>query len=154
MNNKVNIREAKFDDLSHIIRLLSDDILGLTREEYKEPLPQYYIDAFTNISNDQNNKLFVTCDNDGVIIGYFQITFTQYLSHKGSIRATIENVRVAKQRRNLGIGTTMIQYAIFIAKENNATILQLTSDKSRVDAKLFYQKNGFIDTHEGMKLKL
>lgn len=154
MFNKINIREAEFNDLSNIIKLLSEDILGITREEYKEPLPQCYIDAFANITKDENNKFFVTCDNDGVIIGCFQITFTQYLSHRGSIRANIENVRVAKERRNLGIGTAMIQYAISIAKENNAKILQLTTDKSRTDAKLFYQKNGFIDTHEGMKLKL
>ncbi len=83
-----------------------------------------------------------------------QITFTQYLSHKGSKRATIENVRVAKDRRNLGIGTLLMKYAINLAKENSCTIVQLTSNKTRTDAHRFYKRLGFQDTHEGLKLNI
>jgi hypothetical protein len=33
-------------------------------------------------------------------------------------------------------------------------MLQLTSDKTRPDAIRFYEKLGFVSSHEGMKLKL
>ena len=100
-----------------------------------------------------NNILIVACYNKNVI-GNLQITFTQYLSHKGSKRATIENVRVAKDKRNLGIGTLLMKYAINLAKENGCSIVQLTSNKARTDAHRFYKKLGFQNTHEGFKLNI
>ena len=147
------IREDVLEDLPQIIRLMCDDTLGSTREEYTVPLLKCYTDAFDHIANDQNNILLVACDGDRVI-GNLQITFTQYLSHKGSKRATIENVRVAGDKRNLGVGTLLMKYAINLAKENACAIVQLTSNKSRAGAHRFYKKLGFEDTHVGLKLNL
>lgn len=145
------LRESKWDDLPQIVKLLSDDDLGCFREEYC--LPQCYIEAYRNICEDKNSRIIVASCERG-IIGCMQITFTQYLSHKGSVRATIENVRVAKEMRNLGIGTRLICHAISLAKEKNASIVQLTTDKKRAEAKKFYEKNGFANTHDGMKFTI
>ena len=147
------IREATSEDLPQIIQLMCDDTLGGLRESYTVPLLKCYTDAFDNIVNDKNNILLVAC-NDKNVIGNLQITFTQYLSHKGSERATIENVRVAKNKRNLGIGTLLMEYAINLAKDNRCAIIQLTSDKTRTDAHRFYEKLGFKNTHEGFKLNI
>lgn len=38
--------------------------------------------------------------------------------------------------------------------EHGATIIQLTTNKERPDARKFYEKLGFKATHEGMKLYL
>lgn len=151
--DRIEIRKAGPNDLPAIVELMADDALGRRREEYKLPLPKCYIDAFYNISNDSNNDLLVVCLGERVI-GFLQITFTQYLSHKGSKRATIENVRVDKDCRDLGIGTRLMNYAIELAKNNDCSIVQLTSDKSRKDAHRFYERLGFKATHEGMKLNL
>ena len=151
--NTISIREANITDLPYIIKLMSDDNLGNQREEYKLPLPQCYIEAFENISADKNSILLVACDAEHVI-GNLQITFTQYLSHKGSMRATIENVRIDKNKRNLGIGTQLMNYAIKLAKDKNCSIVQLTSHKTRKNAHRFYERLGFRATHEGMKLSL
>lgn len=147
------IREAELKDLLQIVKLMADDTLGSGRELYKDPLPQCYIDAFNNICNDKNSILLVVCDGENVI-GNLQITFTQYLSYMGSIRATIENVRVVEDRRNSGIGTRLMDYAIDLAKEKGCNIVQLTSNKVRKDAHRFYKRLGFENSHEGMKLKL
>jgi len=37
---------------------------------------------------------------------------------------------------------------------DGASIIQLTTNKKRVDAKRFYEQLGFEATHEGMKLYL
>ena len=147
------MREATAEDLPQIIKLLAEDVLGSQREEYRLPLPSCYTDAFQSIAADKNNVLLVASDGK-TITGCLQITFTQYLSHKGSIRATIENVRVASERRNLGIGTKLMQYAINLAKERGCSIVQLTTDKKRTDVHRFYKRFGFLDTHKGMKLPI
>ena len=59
---------------------------------------------------------------------------------------------VRKDQRGLGIGKIMLEWAINRAKERNAIMLQLTSDKKRPRAIKFYKDLGFIATHEGMKM--
>lgn len=147
----IKIREAVINDLPYIIKLMADDTLGRERENYTTPLNQCYIDAFNHIRDDKNSILLVSCDKEKAI-GCLQITFTQYLSHKGSMRATIENVHVDESYRNLGIGTQLMKYALSLAKDKNCSIVQLTSNKTRKDAHRFYERLGFHATHEGMKL--
>lgn len=48
----------------------------------------------------------------------------------------------------------MIEFAINWGKEYGATIIQLTTNKERERALMFYEKLGFKATHEGMKLYL
>ncbi|WP_317166497.1 GNAT family N-acetyltransferase [Spirosoma terrae] len=66
----------------------------------------------------------------------------------------MEAVRVRSSYRGQGIGTSMFRYAISRAKEKGCSILQLTTDKKRPQALLFYESLGFVATHEGMKRKL
>lgn len=149
----IKIREAVINDLPYIIKLMADDTLGRERENYTTPLNQCYIDAFNNIRDDKNSILLVSCDNEKAI-GCLQITFTQYLSYRGSMRATIENVHIDESYRNFGIGTQLMKYAVYLAKDKNCSIVQLTSNKTRKDAHRFYERLGFHATHEGMKLSL
>jgi ribosomal protein S18 acetylase RimI-like enzyme len=48
----------------------------------------------------------------------------------------------------------MFNWAINRAKERNAHLLQLTTDKERPAAFKFYKTLGFKDSHEGMKMHL
>ena len=74
------------------------------------------------------------------------------LTFVGSTRMQIEAVRVDERHRGRKIGEWIIQQAISYGKSNGASIFQLTSNKSRVQAIKFYEKLGFESTHEGMKL--
>jgi hypothetical protein len=40
------------------------------------------------------------------------------------------------------------------ARQRGCGLVQLTTDKSRVDAHRFYARLGFVASHEGMKLTL
>lgn len=39
-------------------------------------------------------------------------------------------------------------------RSRGATLVQLTSDKRRADAHRFYERLGYVATHEGFKLEL
>ncbi|MCK1992099.1 GNAT family N-acetyltransferase [Peribacillus muralis] len=149
----VTFRNAAVTDLSEIVQMLADDVLGQERERYENPLPESYIQAFESIDSDRNNELIVAC-LDGQIVGVQQITFTPYLKHQGGWRATIEGVRTAASERGKGIGSKMIQYAIERAKERGCHLIQLTTDKTREESLRFYEHLGFKATHEGLKMKL
>ena len=149
----INIRKAVLNDLSKIIHLLSDDALGSERENYKEPLPQSYITAFSNIDADKNS-LLVVVEDDADVIGTLQLNIIQYLTYQGGKRAQIEAVRIAKSHRGKGIGKIMIEWAISKARELQCHVIQLTTDKKRPDALAFYENLGFTASHEGLKLHL
>ncbi|WP_332367842.1 GNAT family N-acetyltransferase [Spirosoma telluris] len=111
------------------------------------------MNAFHRISNDPNQELTVA-EINGEIVGTFQVSFIQYLTHQGGLRAQIEAVRVHSAYRGTGIGTQLFSYAINRAKEKGCSMVQLTTDKKRPRAIQFYETLGFVATHEGMKCKL
>ena len=148
----MKFREATKNDLLQIVEMIADDELGKTRENYQIPLPVEYLNAFEKINSDENQELIVVENEDLEIIGTLQLSFIQYLTYLGGIRAQIEAVRIRNDNRGLGIGKIMCEWAINRAKERKAHLLQLTTDKKRPKAIKFYEKLGFKQSHEGMKM--
>lgn len=153
MQSNLTFRLATEADLAAVIGMLADDPLGALREKIDVPLPADYLRAFDRIKSDGNQELTVA-EIDGAIVGTFQLTFIQYLTHQGGLRAHIEAVRVSSAHRGKGIGGQMLSYAIGRAKGKGYYVVQLTTDKQRPGAIHFYESLGFVATHEGMKLTL
>lgn len=147
-------RKANREDLIEMVRMIAHDELGKTREDFRNPLPDKYYNAFDNISQDNNQELIVLEDDNGEVVGTMQLSFIQYLTYQGGVRAQIEAVRIREDQRGKGIGEKMFEWAIERAMLRNAHLLQLTTDKKRPDALRFYEKLGFQASHEGMKLHL
>ncbi len=148
----MNFRKATENDVSTIVEMIADDELGKKRENFQNSLPKEYRKAFAKINSDENQELIVVENENYEIIGTLQLSFIQYLTYQGGIRAQIEAVRIRKDKRGHGIGKMMFKWAINRAKERNAHLLQLTTDKKRPKAIKFYEDLGFKATHEGMKI--
>lgn len=148
----MKFRRATENDVIVIVEMIADDELGKKRENFQTPLPSEYLKAFEKINADENQELIVVENEDLEIIGTLQLSFLQYLTYRGGIRAQIEAVRIRKDKRGLGIGKIMFEWAINRAKERNTHLLQLTTDKKRPKAIKFYESLGFKATHEGMKM--
>ena len=148
----MKFRKATKKDVTAIVKMIADDELGEKRESFLIPLPSEYIDAFEKINADENQELVVVENAEMEIIGTLQLSFIQYLTYQGGIRAQIEAVRIRKDKRGQGIGKEMFQWAIIRAKERNAHLIQLTTDKKRPNAIKFYEDLGFKQSHEGMKM--
>ena len=148
----MKFRKAIKEDIPKLVEMIADDALGQTRENFQDPLPSVYYEAFQKIDSDPNQELIVIQETDGSIIGTLQLSFIQYLTYQGGIRAQIEAVRIHKDKRGEGLGETLFKWAIERAKDRNAHLIQLTTDKKRPEALKFYEKLGFKASHEGMKL--
>lgn len=64
-------------------------------------------------------------------------------------RAQIEGVRVKRNVRGKKIGEALIKEAIAYAKLEGCGIVQLTTDKQRLDAHRFYERLGFLLAMKG-----
>jgi GNAT superfamily N-acetyltransferase len=145
------IREAVHADLPAVVALLADDVLGSGRE--LPTIDDAYERAFADIDADPRNLLIVAQDGDEVV-ACMQVTYIPGLGRHGTERSQIESVRVHSRRRGQGVGRQLMAWAIERARDRGCGVMQLSSDKSRVDAHRFYAGLGFVASHEGMKLTL
>ena len=153
MNQNLAVRKANINDLKTIVDLLLEDELGKTRENKSKVLDQRYIDAFHKIDIDQNQYIMLV-EKDKEIVATCHLTIMPSLTFAGSTRMQIEAVRVAEKYRGQKIGEFMIKTAIDYGKSKGVTLVQLTTNKKRLRAKNFYEKLGFVSSHEGMKLNI
>lgn len=150
----VVLREAIVDDVPTLVRLLASDPLGATREDTSgEGSLRPYLDAFNAIDTDPAHLLVVAVD-DGDLVATLQLSFLPGLARRGALRAQIEAVRVREDFRGRGLGAALFSWAITESRRRGCALVQLTTDKARPDAHRFYERLGFVASHEGLKLQL
>ncbi|ANM08610.1 MULTISPECIES: GNAT family N-acetyltransferase [unclassified Rhizobium] len=147
-------RLARQSDLVTIVRLLADDDLGNAREIVSDPVDARYLSAFAAIEADPNQLLAVAIDASDRVVGCLQLSFIPGLSRTGMWRGQIESVRVARDVRGSGLGSAFIEWAIGECAARGCGLVQLTSDKTRADSIRFYERLGFVASHEGLKRTL
>jgi GNAT superfamily N-acetyltransferase len=148
------IRPATEADLPAIVALLAEDMLGRERDDASLPLDDGYARAFAAIQARPDQHLMVG-ELDGEVVATLQLTFIPGLGRKGAWRGIVEAVHVRSDRRGRGLGARMIAWAADTARAHgDCPFLQLTTDKRRTDAHRFYEREGFLRSHEGYKLPL
>ena len=151
--SELQIREAQAADLEAIIRLHEEDELGAHGDAWTAENRAAYERAFAAIEKSPDNRLFVAVLGDEVV-GTFQLTFIPNLTGRGALRTKVESVKVKGSKRSLGIGAQMMDFAANEARARGASLLELSSNKSRKDAHRFYERIGYSRSHEGFKKKL
>jgi ribosomal protein S18 acetylase RimI-like enzyme len=149
----LSIREAREDDLPAIVALLAADVVGGHGDKTDEEALPDYATAFQRIAESPDNMLYVA-EVGGEVIGTFQTTLITTLLGRGAAFMKVEAVHVWPGTRGKGVGSAMMRFAIEQARQAGARSVQLTSNKARHAAHLFYERLGFDETHFGFKLKL
>jgi ADP-ribose pyrophosphatase YjhB (NUDIX family)/GNAT superfamily N-acetyltransferase len=145
------LRRARREDIAALVALIAQDQLGATREDPGDPAA--YLRAFEAIDADPAQTL-VVAERDGEVVGTLQLSVIPGLARQGALRGQVEAVRVAEGQRGQGLGEAMVRWAVAESRRRGCALVQLTTDKSRVDAHRFYERLGFVASHEGMKLRL
>ena len=145
------IRGAVRDDVPAIVAMLADDPLGAAREDLGDP--RTYDAAYDRVVADPGQHLLVA-EREGTVVGTLQLSVIPGLSRRGATRSVIEGVRVARTERGTGLGTELVTWAVEESRRLGCTLVQLTSDASRTDARRFYERLGFVASHVGFKLQL
>lgn len=146
-------RLAAESDLAAIMAMLADDEIVRTRGDYPTEITPEVRAAFREIESDEASELWVG-ERGGEVIATLQLTIIPGLSRGGLKRALVEAVRVRADLRGQGIGAALMARVTERARQAGCGMMQLTSDKRRLDAHRFYEKLGYAASHVGMKLKL
>jgi GNAT superfamily N-acetyltransferase len=148
----VIFRTATRSDLAAIIALLTDEEAVLDPSTIE--VDEVYAKAFEAIDADGRNEMMVLDEGDGTVLGCLQLTYIPGLGRHGEERALIEAVRIRADRRGAGLGRELLVRAIDRARGRGCALVQLTSNKRRVEAHRFYGSLGFVRSHDGFKLSL
>jgi GNAT superfamily N-acetyltransferase len=149
----LTFRNATADDLPFIIGLIVEDSIVDTGDDPADAMHGDYADALAAITADPNQEMMVV-ERDGEPVGCFQLSYLPGLMRRGMWRGQIEVVHVSAAKRNLGLGSQMMRWAIERCRERGCRMVQLTSNKKRLDAHRFYERLGFLKSHEGFKYYL
>jgi GNAT superfamily N-acetyltransferase len=149
----LTFRDAAPDDLPFIIAMVVEDSVISTGDDPADASDADYLDALAAMTSDPNNRM-VVAELQGKPVGTIQLTFIPGLMRRGMWRLLVEVVHIAAAHRNKGLGTEMMHWAIDQARTRNCGMVQLTSNKKRVDAHRFYERLGFLKSHEGFKYYL
>jgi GNAT superfamily N-acetyltransferase len=141
------VRPARPEDLPRVVELLAAGTLR-GGEDPSDLAP--YRRALAEISADPDSEVLVA-DDGGQVIGLCQLITFRHLQERGGRCAEIESVHVDERRRSQGVGATLLEAAVARAQQLGCYRVQLTSNKARVDAHRFYERHGFVATHDGFK---
>ena len=148
------IREATEGDLPQLVALLAQLAPDYPeREDMSSPLPYEYHLVLRQILETPGQHVFVL-EARGKIVGTAALSVMPNISHKGTPYAIIENVVVDAKARSKGSGELLMRHAIDEARRAGCYKVALTSNKRREDAHRFYERLGFVRTHEAFRLDL
>jgi len=147
------IRAAVRADLPQILALLADDEIARTRHGFTAHTTRAHERAFEEITAGPGTDLVVG-ESIGEIIATLQLTVVPGLSRNGMRRALIDAVRIRADRRGQRIGGMLLNWAFERARARGCGVVELMTDKRRLDAQRFYTRLGFVDSHQGMKRDL
>ncbi|TCR66258.1 GNAT family N-acetyltransferase [Bosea sp. BK604] len=152
--SEITIRPARREDVRRVATLIMLGAANQTMtpaEIEAEAAHPSYEQSFDVVAASPDNTLFVA-ERNGAVIGTFQVTIIPGIISRGRKRAKFESVHVAPECRGMGVGAVMIGFAIDFARSKGAELVELTSNKARLDAHRFYRNLGFDQSHEGFKI--
>ncbi|ANH39324.1 aminoalkylphosphonic acid N-acetyltransferase [Nocardioides dokdonensis FR1436] len=145
------VTRARRGDVGALVALLADDELGRQRETAD---PEPYLRAFARIDRSPDHLLVAVRAPEGTVVGTLHLVMLPDLSRGATLRLQVEAVRVATSVRDLGLGTALLEWVTGYARSHGAGLVQLTTDRAREDARRFYERLGYVPSHDGMKLHL
>ncbi len=145
------IREARSDDLDAVVTLLREDVI---REVDESDVPvSAYAEAFEEIRADAHQQLLVG-EVDSEVVATAQVTWVRHLTYVGGLMCAVESVRVRSDRRGEGLGRQLMTHVVELARARGAARVELSTNVRRTRARAFYEGQGFVASHIGMKLYL
>lgn len=142
MNNMPTalLREATQEDLTQILHLY----LYLHEKTIPEDSQQLR-DTWESIINDKNHHLIV-CERDGKIVASCVCMIIPNLTRNVRPYAFIENVVTHADYRKMGYATECLNYAKYIAEQNNCYKMMLLTGSKEESTLHFYRKAGYNST--------
>jgi GNAT superfamily N-acetyltransferase len=131
----ITVREAVPDDAPRLAALLTQLGYPATSEEVGDRLGYWLPDPMSCV---------LVTDQDGEVVGCLSLHACPYLERAGRW-ARIESLVVDESARRAGMGRALVIAAEEAAKRWGCLAVEVTSSRTRADARAFYERMGYQD---------
>lgn len=146
----VSIVKARPEHLREIVAIINAGATSVRKDrEFVDW--QDYRPAFDALVAAPECDIYVALAESGEVVGTFQIHFMKGVAFQGRPRVELESVHVRADQRGTGVGRLMMARAEELARQGNACMVQLTSNKEREGSHHFYKRLGYDQSHHGYK---
>jgi GNAT superfamily N-acetyltransferase len=145
---EVVVRTARASDAPRLVELLIGGSLAGGQEDPSDLAP--YQGALAEIEATAPGGVLVA-ERLGQVVGVCQLLIFRHLQHRGGRCAEVESLHVHPDHRSEGIGGVLLEEAVRRAVEAGCYRIQLTSNLARTEAHRFYERHGFVPSHQGFK---
>ncbi len=121
------------------IRKMSEADLDRVMEIERKSFPNPWRRSFFLSDIHRPDAFCIVAENDGDVVGY--------LVAWGGKEVHIANIAVAKELRNQGVGSRLMQEVLQFAKSQSAINVFLEVRVSNINAQRFYRRFGFVPTY-------
>ena len=139
MNAALTIVDAQRDDIPTLIALYTAAGLD-ARGPHDEAVARGAWDRMHRAV--PGVRVFIA-QRAGIAVGTFTFFVLPLLAHAGAPEAIVEDVAVHPEAQGQGIGRSMMEHAMQLAREAGCYKLALSSNQRREHAHAFYERLGF-----------
>jgi GNAT superfamily N-acetyltransferase len=126
-------------DIPALCELLS---ILFSQEQEFTPNPQIQSRALQEILENPSIGHIFVARQEGEIIGMVSLLYTISTALGGKV-ALLEDMIVAPEYRNSGVGSQLLKHAIRFANQTDCQRITLLTDSDNKSAQNFYQRHGF-----------
>lgn len=118
-------------------------------EEFDSPTPAFgtLLPRFRALIADRDGLVLLAGDPDDPL-GYAVVTLRPTVYCDGPL-ATLDELYVRPGRRNLGLGTALLNRAIAELRARGGGEMHINVDEVDIDARRFYERHGFVNIEPG-----
>ncbi|HEY8110422.1 MAG TPA: GNAT family N-acetyltransferase [Candidatus Nitrosotenuis sp.] len=136
--NNITIRKANKGDIAEILNLLY---------QLQRPKPKTNSESIAFRKQifqylDEKDKKIIVYEQNSKIIGLVSMMFLPRLN-RTKLELYIPELVVSKDNRGLGVGKSLMESCVNMAKKRKCFRIRLESGNQRKDAHKFYKKIGF-----------
>ena len=142
MVQTIETRLAVIDDIPALTQLLG--VLFAQETEFK-PAAELQAKGLTQIISGEAVGDIVVTSADGIVVGMVNLLYTVSTA-LGAPVAILEDMVVSPDMRGQNIGSTLIEFALGVARQRGCQRVSLLTDHDNSAAHRFYQKHGFVQS--------
>ena len=144
-NQTLLIRKPLVSDCRHVFELVN--------QLKTHPLPYEPFERIFIRNLNQEHIHYFVADNEGQLVGFISLYFSEVLHHTRPVAEIIELV-VDESYRSRSIGEMLLNASIEISRAFNCEVIEVSSNNARERAHHFYIRNGFGRTHAKLTMQL
>jgi ribosomal protein S18 acetylase RimI-like enzyme len=135
----ITVREAKKSDLPVIESLIKELIKTISNQKGIDI--QHAVDNCKMLINDPH-VCFLVAELNKTIVGFINVTIRKTMLHQG-LSGLIDELIVAKEFRGKSIGNQLVLATISKCRQLGCCECEVSTEKTNINAREFYQKCGF-----------